>query len=45
VDFGTTKHPGICFGFTVHEDKRKSDYELELFFNDAFVLEYRSLPT
>ena len=36
--------PGICFGFTIHEHSDTS-YELELFFNDIFVLEYKSLPS
>lgn len=35
--------PGICYGFTMHEHS-DSSYELELFFNDIFVLEYKSLP-
>jgi hypothetical protein len=36
--------PGICFGFTVHE-RASNDIELELFFNDLFVKEYKSLPS
>jgi hypothetical protein len=36
--------PGICYGFTVHENQTANDYELELFFNDQLVLEYRSIP-
>ena len=24
----------VCFGFSVHENEQKNDYELELFFND-----------
>jgi hypothetical protein len=35
--------PAVCFGLTVHENS-PSKYELELFFNDAIVLDYRSIP-
>ena len=48
ADYGFDKQKpgsreGICFGFTVHEHK-ENDFELELFFNDAIVLDYRSIP-
>ena len=39
----TPEKPGVCFGFTVHEKKR-NNFELELFFNDLFVKEYQSIP-
>ena len=42
----TAEKPGICFAFTVHEIEEKENfiYELELFFNDHFVTEYKSQP-
>jgi hypothetical protein len=40
---GEKSHPGICFAFKVHE-YAKNDYELELFFNDGLVRDYRSIP-
>lgn len=41
--YGTKNFPAICFAFTVHKHKFNK-YELELFFNDAVVLDYRSIP-
>jgi hypothetical protein len=43
-DHGKANHPGVCFGLTMHEHKKNEKYELELFFNDAAVLDYRSIP-
>jgi hypothetical protein len=42
-EYGSPEKPGVCFGLTVHK-KAENDYELELFFNDAIVLDYRSIP-
>jgi hypothetical protein len=43
-DYGKDpERPAVCFGFTVHEESWKK-YELELFFNDAIVLDYRGIP-
>ena len=45
AEHGRTKErPGICYGFTVDEDADVNRYELELFFNDLFVNEYKSIP-
>lgn len=41
--YGSKGSPGVCFGLTVH-NKADNDFELELFFNDAVVLDYRSIP-
>ena len=38
----TADKPGICFAFTIHEHS-SINIELELFFNDHFVSEYKSL--
>jgi hypothetical protein len=44
-DFGTDQKPAVCFGFTVHEN-RKNDIELELIFNDFYaVTEFQSIPS
>jgi hypothetical protein len=44
-DYGRVpERPGVCFAFTVHEHVENLKYELELFFNDAVVLDYRSIP-
>ena len=36
--------PGVCFALTMHQHELNKKYELELFFNDAIVLDYRSIP-
>jgi len=42
-DLGKKTHPGICYAFKVHE-YASNNYELELFFNDGLVRDYRSIP-
>jgi sulfur relay (sulfurtransferase) complex TusBCD TusD component (DsrE family) len=42
AEYGYEKD-AVCFAFTLHE-RENNDYELELFFNDAVVLDYRSIP-
>ena len=41
-DYGHNKD-AVCFAFTLHE-REENNFELELFFNDAVVLDYRSIP-
>jgi len=41
--YDEVNRPGVCFALTMHEHAQ-NDYELELFFNDAIVLDYRSIP-
>jgi hypothetical protein len=43
-DHGEDHHPAICFAMTMHVHEKNKNYELELFFNDAIVLDYRSIP-
>lgn len=31
TDYGSAKHPGVCFGFDIHENS-PNDYDLELMF-------------
>jgi len=43
-DYGHSKDkPGVCLGLTLKENA-KNKYELEIFANDAIVLDYRSIP-
>lgn len=43
-DYGHDKErPGICLGIALHENA-KNKYELEIFANDAVVLDYRLIP-
>jgi hypothetical protein len=41
--YGSEGRPAVCFGIDLKNNKRHN-YELELFFNDAAVLDYRSIP-
>ena len=44
--FDAENHPAVCFAFRLKEfdSVKRNNYELELFFNDANVLDYRSIP-
>lgn len=42
--YGLDIHPGICFGFTVHENS-VTNYEIELFFNPLNPREIQSVPS
>jgi hypothetical protein len=42
--FGSADKPAVCFGFEMQQHEAQKNYTLELFFNDAIMLDYRSVP-
>lgn len=43
-NYGNASMPGVCFGFSIYENKH-NDYEYELFFNDLWPTNLRSIPS
>jgi len=43
-DYATPSRPGMCFGFSITEEKNKSKYELEVFSNEKWPETRRFSP-